>query len=150
MREIEFLMIKPDGVQRGLVGEIVARFEKAGLKLVAMKLIHVSKEQAEEHYSEHKGKGFYNPLLEYITSGPVVCMVIEGANVVKLSRKIVGATNPVDAAPGTIRGDFALEIGRNVIHAGDSVESAKREIGIYFKKEEIQNYSRIDEPWLYE
>jgi nucleoside-diphosphate kinase len=143
-------MIKPDGVQRGLVGDIVSRFERRGLKIAAMKMLVVSDKLAKEHYAEHAAKPFFPSLVGFIESGPVVAMVIEGKNVVPLVRSMVGATNPANSTPGTIRGDFALETGRNVIHASDSPESAKREISLYFNKSEIATYKRIDEQWLYE
>ena len=148
--EREFIMIKPDGMQRGLAGEVISRIEKVGFKIIGMKLIQVSMKQAEEHYAIHKGKPFYEGLLQYITSGPVIAMVVEGKDAVKVTRKIVGATNPVDAEPGSIRGDYALEIGRNIIHAGDSPENAIVEYKIYFDEEELLDYQRIDEDWLYE
>ncbi|MEE9410396.1 MAG: nucleoside-diphosphate kinase, partial [Candidatus Heimdallarchaeota archaeon] len=135
--EREFIMIKPDGVQRGLIGEVIQRIERVGFKIIAMKMIQVSMEQAEEHYAIHKGKPFYEGLLEYITSEPVVAMVIEGKDAVKITRKIVGATDPVLADPGSIRGDFALDIGRNIIHAADSPENAIVELSIYFDESEI-------------
>lgn len=143
-------MIKPDGVQRGLVGDIVSRFERRGLKIAAMKMLVVSDKLAKEHYAEHAAKPFFPSLVGFIESGPVVAMVIEGKNVVPLVRSMVGATNPANSTPGTIRGDFALETGRNVIHASDSPESAKREISLYFNNSEIATYKRIDEQWLYE
>jgi nucleoside-diphosphate kinase len=148
--ERTFVMIKPDAVQRGLIGEIISRLEKKGLKIVAMKMINVSKELAEMHYAEHREKPFFQSLVDYITSAPVVAMVVEGRNAVKVVRTLVGATNPVEALPGTIRGDFGMDIGRNVIHASDSLESAEREISLFFKPEEIVEYRRIDEDWLYE
>ncbi|MCG3215595.1 MAG: nucleoside-diphosphate kinase [Candidatus Heimdallarchaeota archaeon] len=148
--EREFIMIKPDGVQRGLIGEVIQRIERVGFKIIAMKMIQVSMEQAEEHYAIHKGKPFYEGLLEYITSEPVVAMVIEGKDAVKITRKIVGATDPVLADPGSIRGDFALDIGRNIIHAADSPENAIVEYKIYFDEEELLSYKRIDYDWLYE
>jgi len=143
-------MVKPDGVQRGLVGDIVARFERRGLKIVAMKMIRVSDDLAKKHYAEHAAKPFFPSLVGFITSGPVVAMVIEGKDAAPIVRSMNGATNPANAGPGTIRGDFALETGRNVIHASDSPESAKREISLYFDKSEIVDYKRIDEQWLYE
>ncbi len=143
-------MIKPDGVQRGLIGEIISRLERKGLKIVAMKMLSVSKDLAERHYAEHREKPFFQSLVDYITSGPVVAMVVEGKNAVKVVRTLVGATNPQEALPGTIRGDFGMDIGRNVIHASDSLESAEREISLFFKPEEIVEYKRIDEDWLYE
>lgn len=145
-----FLMIKPDGVQRGLVGEIVARFEKKGLKLVAAKFERLPESRVMEHYAEHVSKPFFPGLKSYIMSGPCFLMVWEGKNVVSITRQMIGATNPAEALPGTIRGDFALEIGMNVIHGSDSNETAKREIAIHFKNEEITSYERIDEKVLYE
>ena len=148
--EREFIMIKPDGIQRNLVGEVISRIEKVGFKIVAMKFHKVTMEQAEKHYEIHKERPFYKGLLEYITSGPVVSMIVEGKEAVKITRKIVGATNPVDAEPGSIRGDYALEIGRNIIHAADTPENAIMEYQIYFNDDEIQSYERIDENWIYE
>ncbi|MGI6225768.1 MAG: nucleoside-diphosphate kinase [Peptococcales bacterium] len=148
--EQTFVMIKPDGIQRGLVGEIIKRFELKGLKVKALKLIKVSEKLAAKHYEEHFGKAFYPGLIKYITSGPVVAMVIEGKNAVKEVRKINGATNPLDALPGTIRGDFAQDIGRNVVHGSDSVTSAQREIAIYFSPEELVDYNYLPDQWLYE
>jgi len=143
-------MIKPDGVQKGLIGEIIGRIERKGYKIVAMKMLQLTKEMAEEHYREHVGKPFYPGLVEYITSGPVVAMVVEGKNAVKGMRTLMGATNPLEALPGTIRGDFGLDMGRNVIHGADSVESAKREIAIYFKEEELLQYNKALDQWIYE
>ncbi len=148
--EREFIMVKPDGVQRGLIGEVIARLEKVGLKIIAMKMFKISMEQAEKHYAIHKEKPFYSGLLEYITCGPVVAMVVEGKDAVKITRKLVGATNPAEAEPGSIRGDYALEIGRNIIHAGDSPENAITEYMIYFTEEEMSSYKKIDAEWLYE
>ena len=132
-----FAMVKPDGVEKGLVGEIISRFEKKGLKIVALKIMKITPELAEKHYSEHKGKPFFADLVNFITSGPVAATVLEGENVIPTVRTMMGATNPQDAAPGTIRGDFALTIDENIIHGSDSPESAMREIGIFFQKEEI-------------
>jgi nucleoside-diphosphate kinase len=143
-------MIKPDGVQRGLVGDIVARFERRGLKIAAMKMLVVSEDRAKKHYEEHSAKPFFPNLVSFIRSGPVVAMVVEGKDVVPMVRSMVGATNPKNSNPGTIRGDLAVDMGRNVIHASDSPESAKREISLYFDKSEIAAYERIDEQWLYE
>lgn len=143
-------MIKPDGVQRGLVGEIITRFEKKGLKIIALKLIKVTEQLAKDHYQEHEGKSFYSGLIRYITSGPVVVMVLAGRNVIKEVRKINGATNPLDALPGTIRGDFAQDVGRNVVHGSDSVKSAQREIAIYFSPNELEDYNYLPSQWLYE
>lgn len=148
--ERTFVMVKPDGVQRGLVGEIISRLERKGLKIVAMKMLKISREMAEKHYEEHKAKPFFSSLVSYITSGPVVAMVVEGKNAVKVVRKLVGATNPSEAEPGSIRGDFGLDIGRNVVHASDSLASAEREISLFFSSEEILSYEREVERWIYE
>ena len=148
--ERTFALLKPDAIQRGLAGRIMSRFEQRGLKIVGLKLMRVSRSLAESYYAEHKGKPFYEPLMSYITSGPVVAMVLEGDGAVATVRKIMGKTNSAEAEPGTIRGDFALTIGRNVIHGSDSPESAKREIGFFFTPEELQEYQRIDEAWLRE
>ncbi|MBO8179239.1 MAG: nucleoside-diphosphate kinase [Archaeoglobus sp.] len=148
--ERTFVMVKPDGVQRGLVGEVVSRLERKGLKIVAMKMLWIPKEMAENHYAEHKEKPFFSALVEYITSGPVVAMVVEGKNAIKVVRTLVGATNPVEAAPGTIRGDFGLDVGRNVVHASDSPQSAEREISLFFSNDEIVSWEKADEPWIYE
>ena len=148
--EQTYIMIKPDAVQRGLMGEIISRVEKRGLKIAAMRLGVMSEESAKEHYKEHAERPFFASLIEYVTSGPSVSMVVEGKNSIAIMRAVNGATNPVDALPGTIRGDLAIETGRNVVHASDSTESAQREIAIHFKDSEIVNYSKIDEVCLYE
>ncbi len=148
-KERTFSLIKPDGVQRGFVGDIVSRFERKGLKVVAMKMLVVSEELAKSYYSEHIGKPFFEPLIRYITSGPSVAMVLEGVDAVKVARQMMGATNPVEANPGTIRGDFGLHIGRNIIHGSDSHASAEREISLFFDADEIVDFERIDEEWLY-
>ena len=148
--ERTYVMVKPDGVQRNLVGEIVARFERKGFKIVGLKMIQMDRDLAERHYGEHKGKPFFEGLVEYITSGPVVAMALQGKGVVAAVRGINGATNPANAAPGTIRGDFAVDVGRNVVHASDSVESAEREIGLYFSDNEILSYEFNTDSWLYE
>ncbi len=148
--EKTFVMVKPDGVQRGLVGEVISRLERKGLKIVAIKMLWIKRELAENHYAEHKDKPFFSSLVEYITSGPVVAMVVEGRNAVKVVRSLVGATNPVEAAVGTIRGDFGLDVGRNIVHASDSLQSAEREISLFFDESEIIDYDRIDESWIYE
>ncbi len=149
-KERTYVMVKPDGVQRGLIGEVISRIERKGLKIVALRMNTISREVAEKHYAEHADKPFFNSLIEFITSGPSVSMVVEGKNAVSVMREINGATNPVKASMGTIRGDFALDTARNVVHASDSIESAKREISIHFKDSEIVEYSRIDEAWVYE
>ncbi|MGP8321684.1 MAG: nucleoside-diphosphate kinase [Methanosarcinaceae archaeon] len=148
--EQTYVMVKPDGVQRGLVGEVISRIEKRGLKISALRMNVMSEDSAKEHYKEHVEKPFFDSLIEYVVSGPSVSMVVEGEGAVPIMRTINGATNPVEALPGTIRGDFAIETGRNVVHASDSIESAEREIGIHFNGSEICGYSRIDETWLYE
>ena len=148
--ERTYLMVKPDGVQRGLCGEIVSRFERKGLKLVGMKLMVIPKETAENHYGEHKGKKFYDSLISYITSGPVLAMVWEGENAVAICRNMMGKTNPAESAPGTSRGDFGMVTGLNIIHGSDSVESAEREIKIFFKPEELVSYDRTADRWTYE
>ncbi|WP_141433339.1 nucleoside-diphosphate kinase [Bacillus sp. 03113] len=146
--EKTFLMVKPDGVQRNLVGEIVSRFESKGYKLCGAKLMVISMELAEQHYAEHKGKPFFNDLVHFITSGPVFAMVWEGNQVIATARQMMGATNPKDAAVGTIRGDYAVIMNKNVIHGSDSPESAKREIGLFFKPEEIVEYNKAIQQWV--
>ena len=148
--ERTFIAIKPDGVQRNLTGKIISKLENKGFKLIAMKLMHVTSEQAKEHYKEHVGKPFFNGLVSFITSGPVVAMIWEGKEVVNSMRKIMGKTNPLESELGTIRGDFGIDIGRNVIHGSDSIESAKREIGIFFKDNEIINWQPDIQKWIYE
>lgn len=148
--ERTFVMIKPDGVQRRLVGKIINRIEKSGFKIVAMKFLNVSKELAAKHYEVHKDKPFYDGLIKYITSGPVVAMVVEGENAISRIRNLVGATDPQKAAPGTIRGDFAQNIGRNIIHASDGKDTAEKEIKLWFENHEIIEYPIIDEKWIYE
>ena len=148
--ERTFVMIKPDGVQRGLAGEIISRFERRGLKIAGLRMLVVSDELAKKHYEEHAAKPFFPSLTSFIRSGPAVAMVVEGKDVVTVVRSMVGKTRPAESAPGTIRGDFALDTGRNVIHASDSPESAKREISLYFDKTQLATYARIDEQWLYE
>jgi nucleoside-diphosphate kinase len=149
--ERTFVAIKPDGVERGLVGEIIHRFERRGLKLVGMKLMKTPTATAEEHYGEHKGKPFYEGLVGFITSGPIVAMVFEGKNAVALARQVIGATNPGEAAPGTVRGDLAVDIGRNLVHGSDSPTSATREIGIFFKEEEqVKDWQRTVQKWITE
>ena len=145
-----FVMVKPDGVQRGLVGEIVSRLESKGLKLVAARFEVLPEARVTEQYREHLSKPFFPSLKKYIMGGPCFLMVWEGRNVVAIVRKVIGATNPQEAVPGTIRGDLGIDIGRNVIHASDSPESASREIVIHFKPAELFAYTRIDESVLYE
>ena len=147
--EKTFLMVKPDGVQRQLIGDIVARFEKKGFQLVGAKLMQISTELAEQHYGEHKERPFFGELVDFITSGPVFAMVWEGENVIATARQMMGATNPKDAMPATIRGDFAATVGKNIIHGSDSPESAEREIGLFFKEEELVAYSKLINEWVY-
>lgn len=135
-------MIKPDGIQRSLTGEVISRFENKGLKILGIKMVKLEREKAEEHYAEHKGKPFYDPLIKFITSGPVIQFILEGTDAIRIVRKMVGATNPADAEPGTIRGDYVLCTTFNVIHASDSSQSSDREIALFFKPEEIHNYSK--------
>ncbi|NHJ85098.1 MAG: nucleoside-diphosphate kinase [Asgard group archaeon] len=148
--EREFVMVKPDGVKRRLIGEIIGRLEQVGLRIVAMKMLHLTKAMAEEHYAVHKGKPFYDKLVKFISSGPAIAMIVEGKDAVKRVRKLAGATNPMDAEVGSIRGDFGMDIGRNVIHAADSPENAKIEYSIYFTEEEILANEIPDEKWIYE
>ncbi|MCQ6273879.1 nucleoside-diphosphate kinase [Bacillus sp. V3B] len=146
--EKTFLMVKPDGVQRNLIGEIVSRFEKKGFQLVGGKLMSISQELAEEHYGEHKERPFFGELVDFITSGPVFAMVWQGENVIATARQMMGSTNPKDAAPGTIRGDFGITVGKNVIHGSDSSESAVREIGLFFNESEVVEYSKLINDWI--
>lgn len=148
--ERTFAMVKPDGVQRGLAGGILARFEQRGLKLVGLKMLLIPREMAEGHYGEHRGKPFFGPLVDFITSGPVMAMVLEGKQAVTTVRDMMGATDPLKAAPGTIRGSFGLDVGRNVVHGSDSPASAEREIELFFRPEELIDYSRSIDTWLYE
>jgi nucleoside-diphosphate kinase len=148
--ERTYVMLKPDAVQRGLMGEIVQRLESKGLRPIAMKLMRIPKELAERHYGEHKGKSFYPGLIEYITSGPVLCMAWEGENAVASVRALMGKTNPQEAAVGTIRGDLAQQTGRNLVHGSDSVESAKREIQLFFNEYELVDWKRSVDAWLFE
>jgi len=146
--ERTFLMVKPDGVQRGLVGEIIKRLEQKGFSLVAAKFMLINDELAAQHYEEHIGKPFFPDLVKFITSGPVMAMVWEGDQIVALARKCIGKTNSLDAEPGTIRGDYASHTRFNLIHGADSVDSALREMALYFDKEEIVNYTRAVQPWI--
>lgn len=149
--ERSLVILKPDAVQRGLVGTILSRLEQRGLKIVGMKLMQIDEQLARKHYAEHEGKGFFNDLVSYITSGPVVVLVIAGDNVIEMIRNTVGATNPAKAAPGTIRGDLAVSIGRNLIHASDKPESGERETANFFQESELlQNFNRTVDPWIFE
>jgi len=148
--ERTFLMVKPDGVQRNLVGEIIRRLETKGFTLVGLKLMNVSRELAEQHYAVHKERPFFPGLVEFIISGPVVAMVWEGNGVIASARKMIGATNPLSAEPGTIRGDYGVTVGRNLIHGSDAPETAQSEISLWFKEEELVSWQPTLTPWLYE
>jgi nucleoside-diphosphate kinase len=149
-QERTFVMIKPDGVQRRLVGEIISRFERRGYKLVALREELATESTLRAHYAEHEGKGFFPKLLSYVSSGPVVAMVWEGTDVVAQSRKLIGSTRPLEAAPGTIRGDLSIDVGRNIVHGSDSVESAQREINIWFPLQQICSWQDVSFNWIYE
>jgi nucleoside-diphosphate kinase len=148
--ERTLVLVKPDGVQRGLIGEIISRLERTGLKLVALKMLRMDRKMAERHYAIHQGKPFFEGLVSFITSSPLIAAVFEGKSAVEVVRKIMGATDPVKAAPGTIRGDLALAIGRNVVHGSDSLENAQKEIDLFFTPREIVSYERQVEPWITE
>ena len=148
--ERSLVLVKPDGVQRGLIGEVIARFERRGLRLAGAKFMQVSTELAQAHYAEHVGKPFYDGLISYITSAPVMAMVWEGPNAVAAIRQTVGSTKPVESAPGTIRHDFALEVGRNLIHASDKPETGVREVSLWFKSEELVDWKRDVDRWVFE
>jgi len=148
--EKTLILVKPDGVQRGLIGEIITRFERRGLKILGLKFMQMSQELAETHYSIHKERPFYASLVEYITSGPIVAMVWEGKDAINVARNTMGATNPANAPMGTIRGDFAVEIGRNLVHGSDSVENGEKEVAFFFGAEELANWNRANDPWIRE
>ena len=148
--ERTLVLIKPDGVQRSLVGEIVGRIERRGLRLVGMKLMQVSPELAAKHYVAHKGKPFYDGLISYITSGPVVAMAWEGPKAVEAARQLMGKTNPTEAAPGTVRADLAIDIGRNLTHGSDSAENGAQEVALWFKPDELAQWARDGERWSFE
>jgi nucleoside-diphosphate kinase len=148
--ERTFFLAKPDAVSRGLVGEVLGRIERKGLKIVAMKMVWVKGPLAEKHYEEHRGKPFFQGLVSFITSGPSVAAVVEGKEAVRVLREMIGKTDPKEAHPGTMRGDLGLDVGRNLVHASDSLESAAREIALYFEEGEISDYRRAGEEWVYE
>lgn len=150
MLERTLILVKPDGVQRALVGEIIGRFERRGFQIVGLKFMHVSNALAKAHYKEHVGKPFFKSLVDYITSCPIVAMVVEGPNAVELCRATIGATDPVAATPGSIRGDFGATIGRNLVHGSDSPRSAKREIKLFFRTSELRRYTRSLTRWVIE
>ena len=149
-KERTYIMIKPDGVQRNLIGKIIARFEEKGFKLVALKLTRPTKEKLEEHYKDLSSKPFFPGLVAYMSSGPVVAMVWEGTQVVATGRKMLGETRPFESNPGTIRGDYCIDVGRNIIHGSDSVESAKREIALWFSEDELCDWEPCQKSWVYE
>ena len=148
--EKTLILLKPDSLQRGLSGEIISRFEKKGFKIIGMKLIKVSKDLAETHYSEHKGKPFFEDLVAFITSSPIIAMVIETQNAITIARNMMGSTNPIDALQGTIRGDFGISVESNIIHGSDSQTSAKREISLFFNENELIEYSKSIQKWITE
>jgi nucleoside-diphosphate kinase len=148
--ERTLIIVKPDGVQRGLSGEIIRRFEQRGLRIVGMKFMSVERSLAEQHYAVHQGKPFYAGLVDYIVSGPVVVIALEGTNAVAAARNTIGATNPANAPAGSIRGDLALEIGRNLVHGSDSVENGEKEIALWFKPVELVSWKRQSDPWIFE
>ncbi|HEY68918.1 MAG: nucleoside-diphosphate kinase [Chloroflexi bacterium] len=148
--ERTLVIIKPDAVQRGLIGEIIARFERRGLRIAALKLMQIDEPLARRHYAVHEGKPFYEPLIRYITSSPVVVMVLEGNDAIEIVRRTMGATNPAEAAPGTIRADFGLEIGRNLVHGSDGPETAAFEVPLFFTEDEILSYERDTDRWIFE
>ena len=147
--ERTFLMIKPDGVQRNLISPILKRFEDKGFKLIGAKLMKVSEDLAKQHYEEHVNKPFFEELVQFITSGPVFAMVWEGENIIATARNLIGATNPQEASPGTIRGDYGMTVSKNIIHGSDALDSAEREINLFFNESELYAYSKIDEQWIY-
>jgi nucleoside-diphosphate kinase len=147
MPERTFVMLKPDAVQRGLVGELISRIERKGLKIIAMKMIQIDRALAERHYEVHRGKHFFEELVEFVTSSPVVVMVVEGEEAIKVIRRMMGATNPFEAEPGTIRGDFGCDLTKNLIHGSDSPETAAREIALFFQEGEILDYELSSAVW---
>jgi len=149
-QERTFIAVKPDGVQRGLVGKIICRFEEKGFRLVAMKMTTASKDLLQLHYADLKSKPFFPKLVEFMSSGPIVAMVWEGKGAVKTGRKMLGETNPADSLPGTIRGDYCIDIGRNICHGSDSVDTANKEIALWFKDGELNSYCCANNPWIYE
>ena len=148
--ERTLVLIKPDAIQRGLAGQVISRLESRGLKIIAMKMLQMDEDMATRHYEAHVGSSFFKGLVQFITSRPLIAAVLQGHNAVEVTRNTMGATNPVNATPGTIRGDLAIEIGRNLIHGSDSVETAEREIELFFSAQEILDYPRGVEPWITE
>ena len=147
--ERSLVLIKPDAIQRGLAGEIISRLEKKGLKIVAMKMLHMDKKLAQRHYAIHKGKAFFDDLVNFITSSPLIAIVFQGKNAVEIIRQMMGETDPAKASSGTIRGDFGIDIGHNLIHGSDSLENASKEIDLFFPAEEIFDYNRELDTWIY-
>jgi nucleoside-diphosphate kinase len=147
--ERSLVLIKPDAIQRGLAGEIISRLEEKGLKIVAMKMLHMDKNLAQRHYAIHKGKAFFNDLVDFITSSPIIAIAFQGKNAVEIIRQMMGETDPVKARSGTIRGDFGIDIGHNLVHGSDSLENASKEIELFFQTEEIVDYDRELDMWLY-
>ncbi len=148
--ERTLILVKPDAMQRGLAGDILARFERRGLRMVGLRLLKVDRNMARRHYAEHVGKPFFEGLVTYITSAPIVAAVFEGTNAVAAARQLMGSTRPTEAAPGTIRADLGLEVGRNLVHGSDSVASAKREIDIFFEGQRLASWKRDVDPWIFE
>ncbi|KAM9843019.1 nucleoside diphosphate kinase 3 [Aulostomus maculatus] len=149
VNERTFIAVKPDGVQRRLVGEVVRRFERRGFKLVGLKLVQASEDLLQQHYCDLSSKPFFSGLIRFMSAGPVVAMVWQGLDVVKMARTMLGETNPADSLPGTIRGDYCVDVGRNVIHGSDSVETAQKEISLWFRKQELQSWEDSSRPWIY-
>ena len=150
MRERTLILVKPDGMQRGLAGEIISRLESRGLRIVGVRLLQVDEALAKRHYAEHEGKPFYDGLIEYITSSPIIAAVLEGTRAIEVVRKTIGATNPAEADPGTIRGDLSVELGRNLIHGSDGPDSAAREIALFFDESRLFDYTRDVDRWIFE
>jgi nucleoside-diphosphate kinase len=148
--ERTLVLIKPDAMQRSLAGEIIARLERRGLRIVGMRMLHMDEALAREHYAAHEEKAFFQGLLQYITSSPIIAAVFEGKNAVEIARQSMGATNPAQAAPGTIRGDLGIDTGRNLVHGSDSLEAAEKEIRLFFKEGETFSYERNIDPWVFE
>ncbi|MBN1963295.1 MAG: nucleoside-diphosphate kinase [Anaerolineae bacterium] len=148
--ERTLIIVKPDAVQRGLTGEIIKRFEQRGLRIIGMKFMQIARGLAEQHYGIHKGKPFYAGLVDYITSGPVVVLALEGTQAIQAARTTMGTTKCFEAAAGTIRGDFGLEVGRNLVHGSDSVENGEQEVALFFAPEELVSWSRVTDPWIFE
>jgi len=148
--ERTLVLIKPDAMQRGLAGEIIARLERRGLRIIAMRMLHMDEALARQHYAAHEGKAFFPGLLQYITSSPIIAAIFEGNNAVEIARQSMGATNPAEAAPGTIRGDLGIDTGRNLVHGSDSLEAAEKEIGLFFQEGKMFSYERSIDPWVFE